>query len=394
MFNWPATVVRLSAETGQLDWQRLVNRLAIRTNHTVLIYRQARDVNRDIKAGILRAGIAAPSADNSQPWRFAWSGDELDLRIDADRSGRVSDTRYVLSDLAAGACLENMIIHARSLGYAAELQTFPRDDDELWVARILWRRDPECDQAEPLAGAIEQRHTNRHFPWHGPISTDTQARLNAQARLIPGQRLYWPQTAGDRKAALGVIRQAETLRFRSPTLHAELFSSVRFSAGWHATCEEGLAPAALAVEPPVRPVFKLMRRPAVMSMLNRLGGASALGWRSAWLPIRLSPGLCLLVIPSTARSDVLAGGRALQRVWLEATLDGLSVQPYAAAGVLSLGFVRIEPALQQSLSHLGSALSELCGSGYGLVFLRLGYARAAPGGRSGRRELTSFGDLP
>ncbi|MEO8748494.1 MAG: hypothetical protein ABI379_12680, partial [Rhodanobacter sp.] len=87
----------------------------------------------------MRAGIAAPSADNSQPWRFAWSGDELDLQIDAGRSGRVSDTRYVLSDLAAGACLENMIIHARSLGYAADLQTFPRDDDELWVARIRWR---------------------------------------------------------------------------------------------------------------------------------------------------------------------------------------------------------------------------------------------------------------
>jgi hypothetical protein len=351
-------------------------------------------VDEQIKAGMVSAGIAAPSADNSQPWRFEWCGDDLDLRIDAGRSGRVSDTRYVLSDLAAGACLENIIIHARSLGYVADLQTFPSDDDELWVARIRWRRDPECDQPEPLAGAIEQRHTDRRFPWRGPITIDTQTRLSAQARLISGQRLHWPQTPGERKAALSVIRQAETLRFRSPTLHAELFSSIRFSVGWHTTCEEGLAPATLAVEPPVRPVFKLMRRPAVMSMLNRLGAASALGWRSAWLPIRLSPGLCLLVIPSTARSDVLAGGRALQRVWLEATLDGLSVQPYAAAGVLSLGFVPIEPAFQRSLSLLGSALSELCTPGYGLVFLRLGYARSAPRARSGRRAPASFGAFP
>src|SRR3546814_1003466 len=70
-------------------------------------------------------------------------GDDLDLRIDASRSGRVSDTRYVLSDLAAGACLENMIIHARSLGYAADVQTFPRPDDELWAARIHWHRSEE-----------------------------------------------------------------------------------------------------------------------------------------------------------------------------------------------------------------------------------------------------------
>ncbi len=347
-------------------------------------------MDKQTKSGIVGAGIAAPSADNSQPWRFTWCGDDLDLRIDAERSGSVSDTRYVLSDLAAGACLENMIIHGRSLGYAADLQMFPHDDDALWVARLRWRRDAECDQPEPLAGVIEQRHTDRRFPWRGPITTATQARLNDQARLIPGQRLYWPQTPGERKAALSVIRQAETLRFRSPMLHAELFSSIRFSVGWHTSCEESLAPAALAVEAPLRPVFQGMRRPAVMSMFNRVGAASILGWRSAYLPIRLSPGLCLLVIPSTERSDVLAGGRALQRVWLEATLEGLSVQPYAAAGLLSLGFVPIEPAFHPSLSRLRSALGELCPSGHGLVFLRLGYARSAPRVRGGRRAPASF----
>lgn len=352
--------------------------------------KRARSVNQDTKAGILRAGITAPSADNSQPWRFAWNGDDLDLRIDADRSGRISDSRYVLSDLAAGACLENMLLHARSRGLAADVQTFPQHDDGLWVARIHWRPDPGCDR-EPLAAAIEQRHTDRRFPWRGPITTDMRARLDAQARAIPGPRLWWPRISAERKAALTVIRRAESLRFSSPTLHAELFSSIRFSAGWHAACEEGLAPATLAVEAPMRPVFKAMRRPAVMGVFNRLGAASMLGWRSASLPIRLSPGLCLIVIPSTARSDVLAGGRALQRVWLQATLDGLSVQPYAAAGVLGLGFVPIEPAFRQPLSRLGAALGALCAPGHGLVFLRLGRARSAPRCRSGRRTPASFG---
>lgn len=349
-------------------------------------------MDRKTKKEILDAGIAAPSADNSQPWEFAWCGDdELDLRIDASRSGRVSDTRYVLSDLACGACLENMIIRGRSLGHAAEPQIFPRPDDELWVARIHWRPAPDGNQPEPLAAAIEQRHTDRSFPWRGPIDSDTQARLDAQATLIPGQRLYWPKTPRERKAALGIIRQAEALRFKSPTLHAELFSSIRFSEGWHTDCEEGLAPAALAVEPPLRPFFQMLRRPGAMRMFNRLGTASVLGWRSAWLPIRLSPGLCLVVIPSMARAEVLAGGRALQRVWLQATLEGLSVQPYAAAGVLGLGFVPDEPAFQPALTRLRSALGELSAPGRGLVFLRLGHASSPPRHRSGRRARSSFG---
>lgn len=322
---------------------------------------------------------------------MAWNGDDLDLRIDPKRSGGVSDTRYVLSDLAAGACLETMIVYARSQGYAADLQTFPQQDDERWVARIRWRRDPASDSPETLADAIERRHTDRRFPWRGPISADMRARLDVQARRIPGQRLYWPQTPREAKAARRIIRYAETLRFSSPTLHAELFSSINFDAGWHATCEEGLAPATLAVEAPLRPAFQAMRHPGVMAAFNRLGAAKVLGWRSAWLPIRLSPGLCLLAIPSTARADVLAGGRALQRVWLQATLEGLSVQPYAAAGVLSLGFVPIEPTFRQPLLRLREALHDLCAPGYGLVFLRFGHARSTLRKRSGRRAPASFG---
>lgn len=346
------------------------------------------------KTEILCAGIAAPSADNSQPWRFAWSGDDLDLRIDSGRSGRVSDSRYVLSDLAAGACLENMLVRGRSLGCSADLEIFPRQEDDLWVARMHWRRAPGSESSEPLAAAIDARHTDRRFPWRGPMTAEVQARLTTQAGQLAGPRLWWPRALRERNAALGIIRQAETLRFQSATLHAELFSSIRFSAGWHGTCEEGLAPATLAVEAPMRPIFQAMRRPGLMTMFNRLGAAQALGLRSAWLPIRLSPGLCLIVIPSTARPDVLAGGRALQRVWLQATLEGLSVQPYAAAGVLGLGFVPIEAAFQQPLSQLRSALATLCGTGHGLVFLRLGYAKSAPRHRSGRREPASFSASP
>lgn len=345
--------------------------------------------------GIVRAGIAAPSADNSQPWQFVWSGNRLDLHIDASRSGSISDARQVLSDLAAGACLENMLVHARSLGYSAQVQTFPQPDQSLWVASMLWQQHGQEHAPEPLAEAIARRHTDRRFPWRGQIEAQARQRLDDQAKQIPGSRLWWPDNPQMKTHALAILRHAETLRFKSPSLRAELFSSVRFQAGWHATCTEGLAPATLAVEAPMRPLFQALRHPRVMAPLNRLGAASMLGWRSAWLPARLSPGLCLVVAASRSRPDLVAAGRAMQRVWLQATLEGLSVQPYAAAGVLSLGLVPIESCFRQSLLQLGAAMDALLqAQGHGLVFLRLGRPRTPPRWRNGRRDLADFGPPP
>ncbi|HET8552538.1 MAG TPA: hypothetical protein VFM97_08700 [Gammaproteobacteria bacterium] len=342
-----------------------------------------------IRDAILQAGIAAPSADNSQPWCFHWEGDALDVRIDATRSGGPSDARYVLSDLAVGACMENMLVRGCSLGYDADTVLFPDEDEPLWPVRLNWRAEAITDA--PLADAIERRHTDRRFPWRGPIAGGERQRLEDQADRR-GAHLHWFDEPARRRRALRILHQAETLRFKSPRLHAELFGTVRFDAGWQATCPEGLPPAALAVERPIRPLFQALRKPVLMALLNRLGAAPLLGFRSAALPARLSPALCLLSVKDTTRSGIVAAGRALERVWLEATLAGLVVQPFAAPGVLGLGFINVEHALRPHVARLQTEMRELCPEGHGIIFLRLGRIGSASRWRTGRRPQTEFPD--
>lgn len=335
----------------------------------------------DIKEAILRAAVAAPSADNSQPWLFHWEGDRLDLGIDPRRSGSISDARHVLSDLAVGACLENILIRGRSLGYAADLQLFPTAD-ELWPAQLTWR--PADRQDEALAEAIPGRHTDRRFPLHGPLTATDRTRLTEQAGSADVQ-LLWLDDKPRRQQALRVLHQAEALRFKSPRLHAELFSSVRFDVGWHATADEGLAPAALAVEAPIRPMFQALRSPGLMAALTRIGAAQILGFRSAVLPSRLSPGLGLLATTGIERRHIIAAGRALERVWLEAARQGLALQPFAAAGVMALNFLFIEAPLRPEIETLQNAMRQLCPEAHGILFFRLGRARTPLRWRSGRR---------
>lgn len=338
------------------------------------------------RKAILRAGVAAPSADNSQPWLFRWQGDQLHLGIDPSRSGGVSDARYVLSDLAIGACLENMLIQGAAQGYEAEITLFPSGND-LWPVRFDWRPAETADAA--LAEVIAERHTDRRFPWRGPCTAEDRARLAAQAQRADAD-IQWFTSKPDRRRALRILHQAEALRFKSPRLHAELFSTLRFDVGWRDSAQEGLPPAALAVESPARPLFQALRNPRFMAAFNRLGAASVLGLRSARLPARLSPGLCLLTVNGKRRRDVINAGRALERVWLQATRDGLALQPFAAAGVMALGFLRIEPALEPALGRLRGAMQALCPSAHGMLFLRMGRRASPVGARSGRRSLDTF----
>lgn len=334
-----------------------------------------------VKNAILRAAIAAPSADNSQPWLFHWEDSTLNLGIDPTRSGGISDARYVLSDLAVGACLENMLIRGRSLGYDAEPQFFVTNED-LWPVRLQWR--PCQPQDTSLAAVIATRHTDRRFPWHGPVAPDVRQRLRDQAGG-DAVRLHWLEDKATRRQALAVLRRAEGLRFRSPLLHAELFSTVRFDVGWRATATEGLPPAALAVEAPVRPLFQALRNPHLMATLNRLGAAAMLGFRSCVVPVRLSPALCLLSVAGVGRRDIINAGRALERVWLQAGCEGLAVQPFAAAGVLALGFCNIESRFAAETAELQSAMQALCPGRYGILFLRMGRPNSPIRWRSGRR---------
>ena len=141
----------------------------------------------------------------------------------------------------------------------------------------------------------------------------------------------------------------------------------------------------------MRPLFKSLRHWRLMSALNRLGTAALLGVRAAYLPAKLSPILVLLTTCGKERSTILQAGRALQRVWLQATLSGLAVQPFAAAGLFTLGKMDLGPAFQREVKPLQAMMKDLCPpEQHGVVFLRLGYPPHSSPPRSGCRAAAEF----
>ena len=344
------------------------------------------------KETLLLAAVAAPSADNSQPWQYRWTEDDaLDLWIDPKRSGKFSDARYLLSDLALGACIENINIQAQALGYSMKADYFPDGEDSpLWVARLAFTLATPKDSGNDLATIIHQRATNRRFPWKGPIEVSVRQDLITEAAQIPGIRLVWCEHDNARKACIRALWTAESLRFKSRKLHQELFSSIAFAVGRKGSSPEGLSPKNLAVEFLLWPFFKALRHWPLMRALNLFGGAWLMGFRSSVLPAKLSPGLALLCCDEKHRSSIVDLGRALERLWLRATVAGLSLQPYAAPGVLSLGFVELETHWHEQMKVIREDMQQACPDAYGVLMLRLGRAGKAHVSSGERRALSSF----
>lgn len=342
---------------------------------------------------LIQAAIHAPSADNSQPFQFHWQDDDaLELWIDPKRSGKASDNRFILSDIALGAVIENLIICAENTALASKIDYFPNGDkEELFVAIIYFTPSEHPSPKDGLADEIPKRCTDRRFPFKGPIKTQTIDLLTKAAKQHDCDLISFTSKKSI-KDVLPVIQQAETIRFKSKILHQELFSTVHFN---HDQAEEGMPISVLAIEKPAQPLFKQMKKWSVMNVVNKLGGATILGFRSVRIPILFSPALVLITMKNNDRLSVITAGRAIQRVWLAACQQGLSVQPYAAPGIFSLGYIACENEFKPQLDSVAKEMhtivnnKNLTENNYGLMFLRIGYNKPVEH-RSNRRKIASF----
>ena len=335
---------------------------------------------------IAAAAILAPSADNQLDLRFSERSGTLQIRP-ASSWREAPAHRTLLRLMSLGAVCENAELRAQALGYAARVVVHPDPVDDQPVAELSFAPSA-ARRPSDLDSAVEARHTNRRLVFAGPpLAQEQQETMAAAAHGVAGVRLTWLDVPELRRRASAIARIAETERFRVRDLHAELFSSIRFDAGWSAATDEGIAPGALEVEWPARKPFEWLADWDRMRLANRVGAAKLLGVRAAWLPCRLAPHVCALTTSLDPRAGAVAAGRALQRAWLRATALGLAVQPLAAAAVLS--WPENDHVSPRTREALAAGWSALCPGERPMLLLRMGRARA-PRVRTGRKPLDAY----
>lgn len=335
----------------------------------------------------MESGILAPSADNSHQIRFESLEAGLRLWAKPGLSKATPRHRTLLNLISYGAIAENIILKSTEWGLACTVNWFPSPDQSGLIAEFHWAAAKT--PLDELAMAIPLRHSNRRF-YHGPrLSLQEQSTLEKETGHFAGVRLLWLDEKTLREKALRLIRIAETERFRSRILHHELFSSIRFDAGWWQTTEEGLPPGALEVEPLLRAPFAALRHWGLMNALSSIGFHRLLGLRAGYLPARLSPHLGMLVSDLELENGALEAGRGFERLWLRATLLGLAIQPMAAAVILAFQASSAEGASDTVRESLKTGWEEICPGLTPLMLFRLGHAKP-PTLVAGRRPVEAY----
>ncbi len=309
---------------------------------------------------LVRFATLAPSGGNCQPWRFSWDGKRLRLVHDSVRSRSFLDYRDLASWLAFGAAAENVALVAAGMGLelAVDVAPDPRDAAVVCDLRFAARRAAASAGAAALAAAIPHRVTNRKLSPRAPVRRDAREALLRVAAEIPGAALHLIEDP-ERLAELGeILGRGDRLRFLSRTMHREMMEEVRWTADEVRRTRDGVDVTTLELTGADLAGLRVMSSWAAMDLVGRLGGGRALE-RPARKAIAAASAVGLVSVHGRTREAYFAGGRAMQRVWLQATALGLAFQPMAPLTYL---FARLELGGGEGLSAAELvALGELRG---------------------------------
>jgi molybdopterin/thiamine biosynthesis adenylyltransferase len=276
---------------------------------------------------VVAAAAHAPSAGNSQPWRFGWDGRELSVRLDRPRARAAIDPGCAAAWIALGAACENIAIAACHRGRRAQFSWFPDRDDRDLAATVRFeqRRGSSplsCDRLFPL---IVERCTDRTVGTADPLSAAQRRALEAAA-TVHGASLHIVDDRPRLARFARLIGVSDRLRFLNPTLHRELAGELRWTEHDDPLVTDGVDVGSLGLEPSSLSALRLLMRPSVSSFL----AAHDLGRRLIEIQRRAlmtTTALALLTMSAGTPLGRVRGGRALQHVWLEATAHGLAVHP-------------------------------------------------------------------
>jgi len=304
---------------------------------------------------LVRYATLAANGHNTQPWKFAIQKDGIEIHPDYTRSLPVVDPNHRELWISLGCALENLLVAARTIGYAAEV-TYPEATESIQI-----RLAKDAPQSSQLFDAIELRQNTRsEYDGQSILVRDLDA-VHALP-LEPGVALHYMLNPVELETLLDYVNQGNLRQYADPAFVNELIAWLRFNKKEAVKSLDGL-------------FSRTSGNPEVPGWLGRMFMANTKPQQQADIDAKkLRSSAAAVVITSTTDDKVawVRTGQVYERLALKLTALNIKSaflnQPIEVADLRS--------AFQREL-RLGASSPQL--------LVRFGYAAAMP--RSLRRPV-------
>ncbi|MFB7355348.1 Acg family FMN-binding oxidoreductase [Streptomyces gardneri] len=270
-------------------------------------------LTRPLVTSLIEDAVTAPSMHNAQPWKFVHrtGTDIIELHGDPLRAMPREDPDHRALHLGCGAVLFGLRVAAAHRDRHAEVRPLPAPEDPWYLADVRLGGPEDSDAAlDALHAVLARRHTSR-FPFtEERIPSEVVDGLRAAA-LLEGCRLVVPG-AWHTDTVMGLVHTAELFEAADEAVRAEIAAWTRTGAVGEGPATEGVpayafGPRQYDVTSPARDFDAPRQVPGRVSAR-----------------FEKNPQIALLGTADDTPEQWLKAGQAMQRVLLQATLDGLS----------------------------------------------------------------------
>ena len=337
---------------------------------------------KDTPFALVSAAVLAANPHDTQPWLFRVADDSVEVYADVSRNLGAMDPFLREMHLGLGCAIENMVLAAPPNGYSVQVELAPGALTDIpervrpLLAARLRLASPTSKAADPLHGAIPQRHTNRYaYERSRPLDTAWLEGAR-QIGIADGVRvIVFPEGAARDRLEAAVVDATKAI-IADARMIADSDRWFRNSSAEIDAHRDG-------------PTLEASGLSFLTLTYARLFPVSAKTSHDAWLAhtrdvqVGTAPALGLIAVRDRYdRAQSLAAGRCWQRLHLDATLNNVALQP------LNQPIERIDRDRQTGGSdEYARRIAELTGAGWQATFsFRAGYCdRQGPA--SPRRRL-------
>ncbi len=270
----------------------------------------------------------APSGDNAQPWRFELLDEQRFVIHGRDtRDHCIYDLDGSSSQLALGALIETAAIAASRHGLALQVKRRTGMPDHLPTFDALLSTDATVSPSTLLSSIPLRSVQRRALSMRAVTAQDQLALAHAVA---PDYTLRWFHSAAQRLQWAALLWSNAGLRLRLP----EAFETHRSVIAWDSRFSKDRIPdQALGADALTTRVMRgAMANWQRVAFMNRwmLGTVAPRLTMDLWPALACAAHVALVAHePLQGIDSQVAGGRAVQRLWLSAASLGLQHQPAA-----------------------------------------------------------------